>query len=257
LAACQRGFELIRDGCCDVVLVGSSDASLQPAILGSFQRLGVIARPADDPAHACRPFDRHRNGFVVGEGGACLVLESLAHAKARGARWYGEWLTGRMLSDSTGLTQLDPSGQSLKRLLRDLRRDVAGVPDYVNLHGTATIPNDRVETAALRDVLGANAAEIACSSLKGGLGHLLGAAGSVELAATFLAIRDQIAPPTANLFEPDPELELNFTPRQARPCTIQRAWKLSLGFGGHLSAACVGRLEGDGDRTIAVGGRRG
>ena len=250
LAACLRAFELIRDGHCDVVLAGSADASLQPAILGSFLRLGVLARHVDDPSTACRPFDRSRSGFVVGEGAGCLILESHQHAVARGARWYAEWLGGRMLADPAGLTQLDPDGTSLRRLLRDLQGVVPEPPDYINLHGTATIPNDRVESAAIRAVLGADADRIACSSLKGGLGHLLGAAGSVELAATLLAIRDQIIPPTVNLFAPDPELDLDFTPRQSQSRRIDRAWKLSLGFGGHLSAACVGRLTGDGDRTV-------
>ncbi|HEY4261986.1 MAG TPA: beta-ketoacyl-[acyl-carrier-protein] synthase family protein [Schlesneria sp.] len=249
LAACLRGFELIRDGRCDVVLAGSSDASLQPAILGSFQRLGVLARPMGDPATACRPFDRHRSGFIVGEGAGCLVLESLEHAVARGARWYAEWEAGRMLSDPSGLTQLDPQGLSLQRLLRDLRKDVGELPDYMNLHGTATLPNDRVESAAIRAVLGSAADGISCSSLKGGLGHLLGAAGSVELAASLLAIRDQTAPPTVNLETADPELTLDFTPRQSRQRRIDRVWKLSLGFGGHLSAASVCRLRGAGDRT--------
>ena len=155
-----------------------------------------------------------------------------------------------MLSDPAGLTQLDPEGRSLRRLLRDLLETVNGPPDYINLHGTATVPNDRVESSAVRAVMGADADRISCSSLKGGLGHLLGAAGSVELAATVLAIRDQTTPPTVNLFAPDPELNLDFTPRQARQRPIDRAWKLSLGFGGHLSAACIGRLAGDGDRTV-------
>ena len=250
LAACQRAAELIREDVCDVVLAGSADASLQPAILGSFRRLGVLARPSnDDAATACRPFDRDRTGFVVGEGAACLVFESLEHAQSRRANWYGEWLAGRRLTDPSGLTQLDPAGTSLRRLLRDLARDVPLRPDYINLHGTATIPNDRVESSAIRDQLACDARHVACSSLKGGLGHLLGAAGSVELAATFLAIRDQISPPTVNLFARDPDFDLDFTPHAARPRRIDLAWKLSLGFGGHLSAACIGRLSGDGDRT--------
>ncbi len=251
LAACLRGFELIRDGRCDVVIAGSSDASLQPAILGSFQRLGVLARPGSDPSMACQPFDQNRSGFVVGEGAGCLILESLEHALARRGRWYAEWIGGRMLSDPSGLTQLDPAGTSLKRLLTDLIRTTGQLPEYINLHGTATIPNDRVESQSLREVLGENANRIACSSLKGGLGHLLGAAGSVELAAAILAIRDQIVPPTVNLRNPDPELKLNFTPHHSEKRRIDRVWKLSLGFGGHLSAACVGRLAGTGDRTNA------
>ena len=140
---------MIRDGACDVVLAGSADASLQPAILGSFQRLGVLARHCDDPATACRPFDRDRSGFVVGEGAGCLIFESLTHAVARGARWYAEWQSGRMLSDPSGLTQLDPDGASLRRLLRDLLRDTDRAPDYVNLHGTATPLNDAMESRAI------------------------------------------------------------------------------------------------------------
>ena len=254
LAACLRGYELIRDGRCQVVVAGSSDASLQPAILGSFQRLGVLAKPKDDPATACRPFDRDRMGFVVGEGAGCLILESYEHAKARGARWYAEWLGGRMLSDPSSLTQLDPHGTSLRRLLRDVAGLANRPPDYINLHGTATRPNDSVESSAVASILGSTARETSCSSLKGGLGHLLGAAGSVELAATLLAIRDQIVPPTVNLFSVDPELAagINFTPREPQQRQIDLAWKLSLGFGGHLSAACVGRLPGDEDRTKSL-----
>ena len=252
LASCMRGFELIRDGRCDIVVAGSSDASLQPAILGSFQRLGVLARPGSDPSMACQPFDKNRSGFVVGEGAGCLILESLQHTLARGGSWYAEWLGGGMLSDPMGLTQLDPTGASLKRLLSDLLRTNPRMPDYVNLHGTATIPNDRVESRAVREVLGDEASKIACSSLKGGLGHLLGAAGSVELAAAILAMRDQVVPPTVNLRTPDPALNLNFTPNDAAQRRIDHVWKLSLGFGGHLSAACLGRLAGAGDRTNAL-----
>ena len=157
-----------------------------------------------------------------------------------------------MLSDPMGLTQLDPTGASLKRLLSDLLRTNPRMPDYVNLHGTATIPNDRVESKAVREVLGDEASKIACSSLKGGLGHLLGAAGSVELAAAILAMRDQVVPPTVNLRTPDPALNLNFTPNDAVQRRIDHVWKLSLGFGGHLSAACLGRLAGTGDRTNAL-----
>ena len=253
LVACQRAAELIRDGHCDVVYAGSADASLQPAILGSFRRMGVLARPRhDDATAACRPFDRDRSGFVVGEGAACLVFESLAHAQSRRATWYGEWLAGRMLTDPSGLTQLDPTGLSLRRLLQDIARDVPLRPDYINLHGTATIPNDRVESFSVREQLGSDARQVSCSSLKGGLGHLLGAAGSVELAATMLALRDQVVPPTVNLHHPDPDFDLDFTPMESRSQQIDVAWKLSLGFGGHLAAACVGRMRGDGDRTTRV-----
>lgn len=248
LVACQRAADLIREGRCEVVFAGSSDASLQPAILGSFLRLGVLAHGTDEP-EACRPFDSERSGFVVGEGAGCLVLESLPHARSRGASWYGEWISGRLLSDPTGLTQLSPGGEPLLRLLADLRAESPGDPDYINLHGTGTRSNDRVESQAVRMTLGPHADAVSCSSLKGALGHLLGAAGTVELAATLLALRDQTVPPTTSLRCPDPELMLDFTPGFARSRRMESAWKLSLGFGGHLSAACVARLRGSGDRT--------
>lgn len=244
LAACLRGAELIQSGGCDIVLAGSSDASLQPALLGSFRRLGVVSRESDDPAKACRPFDRHRSGFVVGEGAACLVLERLDSALKRGAKIEAEWLGGRMLTDPFGLTQLDPEGQSLKRLLSDLRTLESPTPDYINLHGTGTLANDSVECQAVRTVFGSSADDFTCSSLKGGMGHLLGAAGSVELAATVLAIRDQVAPPTVNLAEIDADCQLNHVAGIARPQKIERAWKLSLGFGGHLAGACLARFGG-------------
>jgi len=241
LIACQRAADLIRVGRCDVVLAGSADASLQPAILGSFQRLGVLSR-AEPPETACRPFDRTRSGFVIGEGAGGLILESLEHAQARGARWYAEWIDGRQLSDPAGLTQLSPDAAPLMRLLSDLKESTGRAPDYINLHGTGTRLNDAVECRAIQAILGP-ATSIPCSSVKGALGHLLGAAGTVELAATILTLRDQIIPPTVNLFDRDPELNLNLTPQFARPGRIDHAWKLSLGFGGHLAASCVAKLE--------------
>ncbi len=243
LAACLRGAELIQNGDCDIALVGSADVSLQPALLGSFRRLGVLSRESDDPSSACRPFDRRRTGFVIGEGAACLVLERLDSALKRGAYCYVEWLGGKMLSDPYGLTQLDPSGTSLRKLLADVRSLTSRNPDYVNLHGTGTTANDTVECQAIRAVFGIETVEFDCSSLKGAMGHLLGAAGSVELAATALSIRDQIVPPTVNLNEPDSDCFLNLTPGKAKPRSIDHAWKLSLGFGGHIAGVCLGRLK--------------
>ena len=242
LAACLRGAELIQNGDCDIVLAGSADASLQPALLGSFQRLGVLSRETSDPARACLPFDRQRSGFVIGEGAACLVLERLESARARGAVCYAEWLGGRMLSDAQGLTQLDPTGATLQRLLQMLSSAGRPVPDYLNLHGTATATNDRIECQAIRNVFGVDCDRFDCSCLLGVMGHLLGAAGSVELAAMGLAIRDQIIPPTVNLRDPDPACRLNLVPCVAKSRPIEHAWKLSMGFGGHVAGACLGRL---------------
>lgn len=245
LASLERGVALIRDHHADVVLAGSTDASLVPAVLASFARMGVAARGFDDPAAACRPFDRRRNGFVVGEGAAVVVLERLESAAARGARPYAEWLAGGSLADATGLTRLDARAEALTRLIRDLlgRAGVAADEiDYVNLHGTATVQNDLCETRAVKAALGPAARRVRCSSLKGGIGHLLGAAGSVETAAALLALRDGLVPPTVNLRDPDPQCDLDYTPGSARRQPIETALKLSLGFGGHLVAAVLRRL---------------
>lgn len=244
LAACLRGAELIQNGDCDVVLAGSADASLQPALLNSFRRLGVLSREGKHPAQACRPFDRNRSGFVVGEGAACLFMERLDSALARGASIHAEWLGGAIFSDPFGLTQLDPAGKTLEHLLRYLRSRYSPRPDYINLHGTGTASNDRIECQAIRRVFADCTNGFTCSSLKGGLGHLLGAAGSVELAATVLALRDQIVPPTVNLLDPDPECDLSLTTRVGQSRPIEQAWKLSLGFGGHIAGACLARVRG-------------
>ena len=247
LLSLNRGFELVRDGHCDVVVAGSSDASLCTSVLASFRRLGVLARGFDDPATACRPFDRHRSGFVVGEGAGMLVLERLDRAVARGAHIYAEWITSGYAADVSGLTQLEEKPIGLVRLIHDvLRRGglTASEIDYVNLHGTATRQNDLCETNAVKQAFGTVAHSLRCSSLKGGIGHLLGAAGSVEVAATMLAMRDDVIPPTVNLTEPDEECDLDYTPGTARPQRIENALKLSLGFGGHLVAAIVREYTG-------------
>lgn len=245
LVSLQRGVDLIHEGVCDVVLAGSTDASLTPLVVASFQRLGVLAR-GSDAATAGRPFDVRRNGFVIGEGAAVLVLESHAHAAARKAKAYAEWLSGGLLADAAGLTHLDTTGAGLTRLVRDVlsRGNIAPDEiDYINLHGTGTRENDVCETRGLRGALGAAAARPGCSSLKGAIGHLLGAAGSVETACALLALRDGIIPPTVNLEQPDPQCDLDYTPGAARSAELRTALKLSLGFGGHLTAALLGRRD--------------
>jgi len=240
LSSVVRGAELIRDGVCDVVLAGSIDASLTPAMLASFRRLGVLAKGDDDPAFAVRPFDRQRSGFFIGEGAALFVLE--AADRARGKSAYAEWLSGGGLGDATGLTQLNADPTALVRLIGDtLRRGglCTSDVDYISLHGTATAANDDVEARAVIQAFGASARNLCCSSLKGAIGHLLGAAGSVEFAATLLAMRDGVVPPTLNL--QDPEFDLDFVPHVARQRRIDVALKLSLGFGGHLVAGLIRR----------------
>jgi 3-oxoacyl-[acyl-carrier-protein] synthase II len=244
LICLQRGYDLIRDGYCDVVIAGSSDASLRPEVIASYRRLGVLAscRENDDPATSCKPFDRERSGFVIGEGAGIMVMERKSHAEKRNANMYAEWLAGGVLGEGFNITQLAENPETLVRLIRDVLANAqvaSSEIDYCNLHGTATIPNDTHETAALKMALGESAYSVSCSSLKGGIGHLLGAAGSVETAATLLAMRDGVVPPTVNLMEPDSGCDLNYTPGVAKQRRIETALKLSLGFGGHLAAAVV------------------
>lgn len=238
LVSLIRGADLIRSGECDVVLAGSSDASLVPIVLGSFQRLGVLARGFEEPATACRPFDAERSGFVIGEGAAVLVLEDREHAVARGANILAEFVSAGMASDPSGMTQIDPDGTSLAWLIRDvLRRANVSLTeiDAINLHGTGTRANDVAETRAVRAAFGAAADRLACSSQKGAIGHLLGAAGSVESAFAVLAIRDQVVPPTINLRTPDPQCDLDYVANESRSLRLRNVLKLSLGFGGHLA----------------------
>ncbi len=238
LVSLIRGTDLIRSGECGVVLAGSSDASLVPIVLGSFQRLGVLARGFEEPATACRPFDAERSGFVIGEGAAVMVLEDREHAVARGANILAEFVAAGLASDPSGLTQIDPDGTSLAWLIRDVlrRADVSlDEIDAINLHGTATRANDIAEARAVRSAFGSVAVRLACSSQKGAIGHLLGAAGSVESAFAVLALRDQVVPPTINLRTPDPQCDLDYVPNESRPMRLRNVLKLSLGFGGHVA----------------------
>lgn len=253
VSACATGFssvmraaELIRDGVCDTVFAGSTDASLVPTVLSAFQRMGTLAKDFQCPQKACKPYDRRRNGFVVGEGAGILVLESLEHALNRNAIPYAEWLAGACGSDSTHLMQFDPTAENLAKLISGLLNRTNISPsdiDYVNLHGTGTQINDLYETRAIHTAMGSFSKKISCSSLKGGMGHLLGAAGSVELGFTLLAMRDSLVPPTVNLEEPDPQCDLNYTPFTAESKEIKTALKLSFGFGGHLVAGIVRKWE--------------
>lgn len=246
LMSLWRGAELIREGACDLVLAGSTDASLEPAVLGAFSRMGVLAKDAEDPSTACRPFDQNRSGFVVGEGAAVLVLERADLARSRGRVPYAEWLAGGSVSDPTGIARLNPEASELTWLIRDVLRRAGTSPeqiDYLNLHGTGTWENDRAETRAVRQAFGRHADRLSCSSLKGALGHLLGAAGSVETALTLLAMRDGIVPPTRNLDRPDSQCNLDYTPGEPQKRPIRHAMKISLGFGGHQVAAVFGPVH--------------
>ena len=248
LVSLIRAAELVRSGVCDVVLCGSSDASLQPALLASYRRLGVLARHGD-PRTACQPFDRDRQGFLVGEGAAVLVVESLAHAMRRGATPLAEFVAGRTFSDGAGVAGLDESAEGLSRAIEGVTRAggiTAAEVDLINLHGTGTDQNDRTEVTALARVLsGRTPRGIGCA-FKGAIGHLMGAAGSVETALAILSLRDQVAPPTANLRTLAPDLKsilsLPFTGEAPTPRRIETVLKTSLGFGGPVAAVLLRRV---------------
>ena len=249
VAACATGLmslvraaELIQCGMCDVVIAGSSDASLSPAIVASFRKLGVLSKRHDDPESAIRPFDKDRDGFFVGEGAGVFVLESEEHARQRGATPYAEWLMGGMVADTFAMTKLSDNPEALSWLISDvLRRSelVSSDIDYLSLHGTATRMNDVCEMRAVNKSFGDARHQLAGSSIKGAIGHLLGAAGSVEFAAMLLSIRDGVLPPTANLRNPENEFEINLVPNESQQRSVDHAMKFSLGFGGHLVAAAV------------------
>ena len=241
LVAINRGARLIQDGACDVVVAGSSDASLHLPVLASFRRLGVLADPRVPPAEACRPFDRARSGFVIGEGAGVLVLERWEHARARGVPILAEWLAGLELADPAGLTVLSPDPAPLTRLIHDVLARAGCSPqavDAVSLHGTGTRMNDRYEAAGLREAFGPALDRLLGFGLKGGIGHLLGAAASVETVVAIEALRRQVIPPTVNCDALADDAAAPVSP-VARPATIRTVLKLSLGFGGHLAAALL------------------
>ena len=254
IAACATGLvavlqaaDWIRRGTCDWALAGSVDASLEPLLMAAFRKMKVLAAVDGDPATAIRPWDRRRSGFLVGEGGAILVLEREDHARARGVLPYAEVAGGALGSDAYHMTDLNSDPTNLADLIGRALETAGVVPeevDHVNVHGTATRSNDPLECRAIRLALGRHADRVACTANKAQIGHLLGAAGSAELAITCLSIRDEFVPPTLNLTEPDPACDLDGTPLVGRSMPIRAALKLSLGFGGHLAAAVLRRPEG-------------
>lgn len=241
-----RGMQLIQDDACDVVIAGAADSSVTNMLLPSYRRLGVLANRFTDPANACRPMDRNRNGFLVGEGAAAFVLERASHAEQRRAQHrYANILAGGMVADASGLTRLNSDGEALSHVIKDVLRRGATSPsdvDYINLHGTGTLMNDSVEATAVSREFSGQADTLICSAQKGAIGHTMGAAGAVETAITLLAMRDQIAPPTRNLETPDEACHFELANESAVHHEIQRAIKLSLGFGGHIAAVLFSRV---------------
>lgn len=243
VTACAAGsnavgdaFRLIQGGYAQAMLCGGAEAAVTPLSLAGFASARTLSTRNDDPAHASRPFDRDRNGFVMGEGSGILLLEELGHALSRGARIYAEIVGYGMTCDAYHMTSPVPGGEGATRAIQLALKDAQLNPEqvnYINAHGTSTEMNDVTETAAIKKVLGESAYKVAISSTKSMTGHLLGGSGGIEAVATVMAIANEQIPPTINLDNPDPECDLDYVPNFSRAQTIDVALSNSFGFGGH------------------------
>jgi 3-oxoacyl-[acyl-carrier-protein] synthase II len=241
-----EAFVNIKAGNADVMVTGGSEAAIGQVAFAGFCNMGALSKRNDTPEKASSPFDRKRDGFVMGEGAAIVVLESLEHALARNATIYGEMLGYGATGDAYHISAPDPLGLGAEASMRIALKSAGLAPsaiDYINAHGTSTDLNDKIETAAIKKVFGEAARKVAISSTKSMTGHLLGAAGAVELVASLLAIRDGIIPPTINYEDPDPECDLNYTPNTAVKRNIRYAMSNSFGFGGHNACLVLGKYE--------------
>jgi len=228
-------FKIIQRGVADVMIAGGSEAAITPMGIGGFSAMKALSTRNEEPEKASRPFDRDRDGFVVGEGSGLLVLEELEHARGRGARILAEIIGYGMSGDAHHITLPPESGTGAALAMKAALDDAGLEPEsiqYINAHGTSTPPNDRIETLAIRTVFGNHADKLAVSSTKSMTGHLLGAAGGLEGVVTVLAVRDQTMPPTINLENPDPDCDLDYVVDHARPAEIRYALSNSFGFGG-------------------------
>ena len=240
-------FRLVQRGDADVMIAGGSEAAITPLAVGGFAAMRALSTRNDEPARASRPFDKDRDGFVIGEGAGIVVLEELEQARRRGARIYCEVLGYGMSGDAYHITAPCEDGDGAIRVMRRTLKDAGVEPsavDYINCHGTSTPVGDPQEVKAIKAVFGDHARKLAISSTKSMTGHLLGAAGGLEAAITVLALRDQILPPTINQDNPDPECDLDTVPNQARKATLRHVLSNSFGFGGTNGALLFKRFDG-------------
>ena len=242
------GLDAIRLGRADVMLAGGSEAAITRVGIAGFSALRALSRRNDDPGQASRPFDADRDGFVMGEAGAVVVVEELGHATLRGARIYAELVGYGVSSDAQHLTEPDPTGRSPARAMRMAFADAGVSPDqidYINAHGTSTPLGDASETRVIKRALGEHIArKVPISSTKGATGHPLGAAGAVEAVFCTLAIHERVVPPTINYETPDPECDLDYVPNEAREADVGVAVSNSSGFGGHNASIVLRRFAG-------------
>ena len=228
-------YRLIQRGDADVMICGGAEACITPLGVGGFAAMRALSQRNDDPQRASRPWEKHRDGFVIGEGAGILILEELEFAKQRGVPILAEVVGYGMSADAYHITSPAEDGDGAFRVMRNAMRDAGIAPEkiqYINAHGTSTEIGDKLESIAIKRAFGDHAYKVAVSSTKSMTGHLLGGAGGLEAGITVLAIRDQIAPPTINLEEPDPECDLDYIPNKARPMQLEYALSNSFGFGG-------------------------
>ncbi len=253
VSACATGAgsigeaaEIIKRGDADIMIAGGAEAPITASLYAGFNALRAIATPEEDSSRACRPFDRCRNGFVVGEGAGTVVLESWEHAQAHGARVYAELVGYGSSNDAFDMVASDEYGRGAALAMNMALRKSGLEPQrvgYVNAHGTATPMNDRVETMAIKNVFGEHAYRLAVSSTKSMTGHMMGAAGAVEAIFSVLALHHQVLPPTMHYEEPDPDCDLDYVPNAARPVQdLDAALSTSIGLGGHNAALLFRRV---------------
>ncbi|HEY3425571.1 MAG TPA: beta-ketoacyl-ACP synthase II [Negativicutes bacterium] len=253
VTACATGtnsigdaFKIIQRGDADVMVAGGTEAAISPAAVAGFCSMKAMSTNNDEPQKASRPFDKDRNGFVMGEGAGIVILESLEHAVARGAHIYAEIAGYGYNADAYHITAPAPEGAQAARCMAMAIKDAGLKPndiDYINAHGTSTPLNDKNETLAIKSLFGDHASKVAISSIKSMTGHLLGAAGGIECIASVLTIINNIIPPTINYDTPDPELDLDYVPNKAREQVVNVAISNSFGFGGHNATILVKRFQ--------------
>jgi 3-oxoacyl-[acyl-carrier-protein] synthase II len=239
-------FKIIQRGDADVMICGGAESAITPMSVAGFAAMRALSTRNDDPEHASRPFERDRDGFIIGEGAGLMVLEELEFARARGAKIYAEVVGYGMTGDAFHITMPDETASGAVRVMTMALKDAGVSPEqvgYVNAHGTSTPYNDKFETLAIRKTFGEHADRLAVSSTKSMTGHLLGAAGGIEAVFSVLAIREGRLPPTVNYVNPDPECDLDYVPNEAREARVDYALSNSFGFGGTNAALLFKRFE--------------
>jgi 3-oxoacyl-[acyl-carrier-protein] synthase II len=245
--AIGEAWRTIKMGDAEAIFAGGSEATIVPIGIGGFCAMKAMSTRNDDPKHASRPFDKERDGFVMGEGSGVLVLEELEHAKKRGAKIYCEIVGYGNTADANHMTAPAPEGEGAVRCMRMALRNGeinADQISYINAHGTSTPQGDTAETQAIKTVFGEGARKLAVSSTKGATGHMLGAAGAIEMAICAKAIQTDIIPPTINYQVPDPECDLDYVPNVSRQMKVEATISNSFGFGGHNASIAARKFKG-------------